>query len=94
MTEQVVSGLVIATGLISTGVGLTIAGRRLRHAGRAYRRTQTLYETLPEGWASWFLQGFSGLTVGTHWLRAILAFTGWALAGLGLISLGLRLVWR
>ena len=94
MTERLVSWLVIVTGLISTGVGLAVATGRLKHARRAYHRTQTLYDAMPEGWTSWFLQGFSGLTMGTHWLRATLAFIGWSLAGLGLIGLGVRLVWR
>jgi len=94
MTDDLVSGLVILAGLISAGVGITIATSRFRAAARAYRKTGTLCETMPEGWGSWFLEGFSGLTMGTHSLRAVAALAGWALAGLCLIGLGLLLFWR
>ena len=94
MTERIVSGLVIATGLISAGVGVAAATSRVKDAGRASRRTASLYQTMPEGWASWFVGGFSALTIGTHWLWAAVALTGWTIAGACLIGLGLRLFWR
>ena len=94
MIEQVASGLIIATGVMSSAVGIAAAGGRLRTAGRAYRRTETLYEAMPEGWHSWFLGGFSGVTMGTHWLRAIIVLASWTVAGLCLITLGLLLIWR
>ena len=94
MTEQLISALIITMGLISSGVGLALATNRVRHAGRIYRRTTLLYKGMPEEWTSWFLGGFSGFTVGTHWLWAAAVLLGWTLAGLCLIGLGLRLFWR
>ena len=94
MAEQVISGLVIVTGVISTAVGIAAAAGRLRAAGRAYRKTETLYAAMPEGWNSWFLGGFSGLTMGTHLLWAIVVLASWTLAGACLITLGLLLFWR
>ena len=94
MTERVMSGFVIATGLVSSGVGILTAMHRVRLAVRAYRKTETLYAAMPEGWTSWFLGGFSGLTAGTHWLRAIAALAGWMMVGALLIGLGVALFWR
>ncbi len=94
MMERFMSGLVIAMGLIATGVGIATAMHRLRVAGRVHRKFATLYATTPEGWASWFLGGFSSLTVGSHWFWATAALTGWSVAGLCLIGLGLQLFWR
>lgn len=92
--ERFMSGLVIVMGLVAAGVGIATANRRVRAAGRAHRKISTLYAAMPEGWSSWFVGGFSSLTVGTHWLRATLALTGWMLAALSLIGLGLKLFWR
>ena len=92
--EHLLSGLVIATGLLASCVGLASAASRLRDASRAYRRTEALYDAIPEGWSSWFLGGFSGLTLGSRWLWAAAVLIGWTIAGLSLIGLGLRLVWR
>jgi hypothetical protein len=94
MTEQLISALVIVTGLIAAAAGSALAVSHLRSAGRAYRRTETLYATMPESWSSWFLGGFSGLTMGAHGVWAAAIFVGWTLAGTLLVSLGLRLFWR
>lgn len=94
MAEQFMSGLVIVMGLMSAGVGVATARRRCRAAGRAYRKIESLYAATPEGWASWFLGGFSSLTVGTHWLLATAALTIWTVAGAVLVGLGLQLFWR
>ena len=94
MDERVVSGLAIMMGVISACIGTMWAATRLRAAGRAYRKTETLYAAMPDGWSSWFLGGFSGLTVGAGWFRAAAAWVVWMVAGLGLIALGLRLFWR
>ena len=88
------STLVVMTGVIAASVGLLIAVSRLRAAGRAYRKIGTLYDTMPEGWASWFLEGFSELTLGTYWLRALVAFVVWVAVGLWFVGFGLRLFWR
>ena len=94
MTELVVSGLVITTGLISVGVGIAAAASRLRTARRAYRRTAALHAATSEGWGAWFLGGFSGVTMGTQWLSAVTVWCLWTLAGVCLISLGIRLLSR
>lgn len=94
MSEHLVSGLVIVTGVLATAVGVAASVNRLRTAGRAYRRIETLYGSMSEGWTAWFLEGFSGVSLGTHWVWAMLVLVGWSLAGIGLISLGLRLLWR
>jgi hypothetical protein len=94
MGEWVVSGLAIMIGVISAWIGTMWAADRLRAAGRAYRKTETLYAAMPDGWSSWFLGGFSGLAVGAGWFRAAAGWTVWMLAGIGLIALGLRLFWR
>ncbi len=94
MTEHLISGLVIVTGLTAAGTGLALAGSRLRAAGRAYRKTKTLYAAMPDGWSSWFLEGFSGVALGTHWVWAVLTLLGWTLAGVCLIGLGLQLFHR
>ena len=91
MTELVTSGLVIAAGVLSAGVGYLVAAGRLRTARRVYRKTEALNATLPESWGSWFLGGFSGVTMGTQWLSAAAVWLVWTLAGVGLIGLGLRL---
>ena len=91
MAELFVSGLVITAGLISAGVGLAAASSRLRTAQRAYRRTVALHTATPAEWGAWFLGGFSGVTMGTQWLSAVMAWLVWTLAGAYLISLGIRL---
>ena len=92
--ERFMSGLVIAMGLLSAGVGMVAARHRLRSADRAHRRITTRYAAMPEGWTSWFVGGFSSLAVGTHWLWVVVALLGWSMVGLFLIGLGLRLYWR
>ena len=89
-----VSGLVITTGLISAGVGIVAAAGRLRTAQRAYRRTEALHTAMSGGWGAWFLGGFSGVTMGTQWLSAVTAWFVWTVAGVYLISLGIRLFSR
>ena len=91
MLKPLVSGLVIATGLVSAGVGVAAAAGCLRDANRIYRKRERLFETMPDGWSSWFWSGFSGLTIGAQGLRATVALAGWTIAGLCLIGLGLQL---
>ncbi len=94
MTQRLISTLVVMMGVLSASGGLVLAARRLRAAGRAYRKIGTLYEAMPEGWSSWFLGGFSGLTLGTHWLWAMAALAMWVTAGVCFIGLGIGLFWR
>ena len=94
MVEQCVGWLVIAMGLIAAAVGIAVAIHRLQTASRVYHRTAILYDAMPEGWTSWFLKGFSTLSVGSHWVLASLLLIGWMTAGACLVGLGLRLFWR
>ena len=94
MLERLASGLVIAAGVISVGVGLVSAAQQLHVAGRIYRKTETLYDAVADGWASWFVEGFSVFAVGRHWVRASLLFVGWSVAGICFIGLGIQLLAR
>ena len=90
MIEHVLGGLVITTGVLSTCVGFVIATHRLRTAQRVYRKTEALSAATPEGWQAWFLSGFSGMTMATRWLFAMVAWLAWTAAGVGLVGLGIR----
>ncbi len=92
--EPLVSALIVATGGLALGTGLLLARARLRTARRAHRKTATLHAAMPDGWSAWFLDGFSGLALGTHWLLAAAGGIAWTLAGVYLIGLGIRLLVR
>lgn len=92
MSDLLISGLVITTGVMSAGVGVLTATHRLQIARRAYRRTEALNDTLLGGWNDWFLGGFAGLSLGTQWLSAAAVWLLWTLAGAGLIALGVQLL--
>ena len=91
MTERWISTLIILTGVVAASVGLLIASSRLRAAGRAYRKIGAFYDTMSDGWSSWFLGGFSGLTVGTHWLWAMATLALSMSVGLWFVVCGLQL---
>ncbi len=92
MTEaDLGSGIVIILGVMVLGVGALAAAGRLHDATRAHRKTAALSNTMPEGWSSWFLDGFSGVSIGLRYLRVTLLLVSWAAAGLCLIALGLSL---
>ena len=86
--EWVSGGLLITTGLIAAAVGVLVAHQRLHQATRIHRRTLSL-SLAPEGWNSWFLVGFSSVSMGIQWLVAMTAWLAWTLAGMGFIALGL-----
>jgi hypothetical protein len=86
-----VGALLIATGLLAAGIGLTMAGNRVRAARRAHHLTEVLCAGHPDAWHAWFLDGFAGLTMGTRWLRAAAVLGVWGAAGVCLVGLGLRL---
>ena len=94
MTSLVMGAMVIATGVVTAGVGIVVAQHALRTARRAYHRTASLSAAASEGWGTWFLGGFSGITMGIRWLYAVTAWITWTLAGVCLIGLGIRLVSR
>ena len=90
----VMGGLVMATGCVSVVVGMAVAMYYLNRARRTYHRTVSLSAAAPEEWGSWFLGGFSSLTMGIRWLYAIAAWLALTLAGMGVIGLGIRLFGR
>ena len=86
--------LMVVTGIVASVVGVALGRHRLRVAHRAHARTASLSASAPEGWDWWFLGGFSGMTVGLHWVYAIVAWFAWSLAGLWFVWFGLRLLSR
>ena len=89
--EQVLSVLMMTTGVLAASVGVAAARSRVRAAQRAYEKTSTVYAAMPEGWSSWFLGGFSSLTMATRALRAAGAWLAWTVLGVGLIGCGIWL---
>lgn len=92
MTHPVMSALVILTGVMAASVGFLLTRSRLRAAGRTYRKVGILYDTMPEGWSSWFFEGFSGLAIGAYWLRTVILLVVWLVTGFWFIGFGLRLL--
>ena len=92
MTQWVMGGVLIIMGLVAAGVGMVLARYGLRAAHRHYHRTASLSAATLEGWDSWFLGGFSGMTMGIRWLYAVVSWLLWTLAGVGLVGLGFRLM--
>ena len=90
--QWVAGSLTILTGLTAVGVGMAVAARSLASARRVYRKTAAHSAATLEAWGSWFLGGFSGMTMGIRWLYAVALWLGWAAAGVGLIGLGIRLL--
>lgn len=94
MLERCVCGLAVVMGLFCAWIGSVLAANRLQAAGKAYRKTEALTQTMPDGWSSWFLGGFSELTIGAQYLWAVLAWASWFFAGACLMVLGLRLFYH
>ena len=90
--SALVASLLIATGLLSVVIGCAVAGGRLQAALRLYHRTASVAPIAPEEWRAWLLGGFSGMSVGLEGLSAVALWTIWAVAGLCLIGLGIRLL--
>ncbi|MCI0457044.1 MAG: hypothetical protein L0Z62_08700 [Gemmataceae bacterium] len=84
--------MAILVGAAAVGAGMLVAMRSVRFARRAYRRTSSLSAVASEGWGTWFLGGFSDVTMGIRWLSALASLVAWTLVGVGLIGVGVRLV--
>jgi len=91
MTQAVMGMLMIAIGLLSAGVGALFARSRWQAARRSFRRTSSLSATTAEGWDSWFLGGFSEVTMGIRRLSTVLAWLVLTLAGTWFVGAGIRL---
>jgi hypothetical protein len=87
----VAGSLTVLMGVIAIGIGLVMADRVLQSGRRVYRRTAALSAATLGGWGSWFLGGFSGLSMGFRWLTAVGALVVWSAAGLGLVGVGIQL---
>ena len=87
-------GLIIAIGFIAVGAGSASAKHTFRVAHRSYYRTNSLVTTISDGWESWFLGAFSGLTMGIRWCAAIAVWIILTASGLGLIGLGIQLLYQ
>ncbi len=92
--HEMIGGMTIVMGLIAACVGMVVANHSIRSARRAYRRTTLHSAATLGGWGSWFLSGFSGVTMGVQWLYAVGMWLIWTAAGFGLIWLGIRLCVR
>jgi len=94
MSEWLSSVVCLVGGLLAIGIGLLMTRRRLQRVKRIHRKKGLIHAESPEGWGSWFFQGFSDVTMGTRWVvgAGILAF--WMALGVSLLSLGLRLAWH
>ena len=90
--QWVMGGLSISTGLIAAAVGVAMARHGLQTAQRLHARTSSLSLAVPDGWGSWFLGGFTSLSIGFRWIAAVAAWLVWTLAGLALVWLGIRLI--
>jgi hypothetical protein len=71
------------------GVGLWLSASRLRRTKRVHRKRGLIHAAMPEGWGSWFFQGFVDVTMGTRWVVAVLVLAFWVFLGIGLLCMGL-----
>jgi len=76
---------------MAIGMGLVLAVSRLRRTRRVHRKRGLVHAAMPEGWGSWFFQGFADVTMGTRWVVAVLLLTFWSVLGVTLVSLGIHL---
>jgi hypothetical protein len=91
-TQWLMSGLVMAMGLLAVAVGIAMARHRISAVHRTHQRTEALSAATLESWNAWFLGGFFELTSGFQWLWAFAASLAWVLAGVGFIGLGIWLI--
>ena len=93
MPQRIVSLLCSGGGFIAISLGVLLARDHLRRARRLHRKTGLIHAAMPEGWGSWFFQGFADLTAGTRWAVAACLLVFWMIVGIGLVSVGVRLAW-
>ena len=68
-----------------SGLGIGLTRRRM------HRKTTALHAAMPEGWGSWFWQGFADMAVETHRIVAAVMMGAGVLVGLWLVSLSVQL---
>ncbi len=93
MPQWIVSILCLGGGFIAISLGVLLARDRLRRARRLHRKTGLIHAAMPEGWGSWFFQGFADVTAGTRWAVAACILAFWMIVGIGLMSLGVHFGW-
>ena len=93
MEGQWIGGLVIATGIVALGVGQVMASTALQSARRMqHRLASRATPTVIDGWSDWFMEGFCGMAIGVRGLYAVATWMMWTTAGIGFVSLGVRLI--
>jgi hypothetical protein len=90
MMQAVMGALMVAIGCLSAGVGVVLARNRWRAAHRSFHRTASLSAATAEGWDSWFLGGFSEVTMGIRRLSTVLAWLVLTLAGAWFVGAGIK----
>lgn len=80
----------VAGGVILIGLGLLMARGRLVRMSRARRKRGLIHPAMPEGWGTWFFQGFANVTWGARWVATMAWLFFCVIVGVGLISLGLQ----
>ena len=88
MMERLMGMLIILSGGVLFGVGIAMASRHVRQAGRVRARTAARSASAVDGWSDWFLAGFLEVATGVRWLSAADAGSLLAATGLGLIGFG------
>ena len=91
MSSPVLGFVCMLGGAGSLAVGLLVVTRRLRRIARVHHKRGLVHAAMPEGWGTWFFQGFSDVTMGTRWAVTILLLVFWIGLGVSLFSLGIRL---
>jgi len=91
MAQGLLGTLCVTSGLLAVGMGLWLSASRLRRTRRVHRKRGLVHAAMPEGWGSWFFQGFADVTMGTRWMVAGLTLAAFLVLGVSLVCLGLHL---
>ena len=91
MPTWMTSLLCLVGGLASVGTGVVLAAGQLQRVGRLHQRRHRVLGGLPEGWGTWFAQGFADLMLGRSLVFALGVLTFWTGLGLWLAAVGLGL---
>ena len=92
MIDAVMGGLIFVMGVMTAWLGLTAVHHDLKTAEQAFQRIGRPAVTTFEAWDSWFLTGFSAVTVGLRWLFAVVAWFFLALFSTGYLWLEIQLL--
>lgn len=93
MPEQLVSAVYLISGVVVMASGVGVTRQRLKQVLQARRKTAWVSAAMPEGWRSWFFEGFSTVTAGARLTVSLVLLAACLLVGTGLVGVGLRLAW-